>query len=102
MVSQLLVHQRIETTLPKAKELRRVADQVVTISKEVKLQKLSHAKQPSPLRLSAQSTQTFCLFLIVLFSTSQLAVQLSLARFETSFQSSARMGFITCYLHREA
>ena len=41
MVSQLLVHQRIETTLPKAKELRRVADQVVTISKEVPLSKLS-------------------------------------------------------------
>ena len=35
MVSQLLVHQRIETTLPRAKELRRLADRVVTISKEV-------------------------------------------------------------------
>ncbi len=35
LVSQLLVHQRIETTLPRAKELRRLADQVVTISKEV-------------------------------------------------------------------
>ena len=34
-MSQLLVHQRIETTLPKAKELRRVADQIVTMSKEV-------------------------------------------------------------------
>ena len=36
MLSQLLVHERIETTLPKAKELRRVADQVVTMSKEVR------------------------------------------------------------------
>ncbi len=35
MVSQLVEHERIETTLPKAKELRRVADQVVTLGKEV-------------------------------------------------------------------
>lgn len=35
MVSQLIQHERIETTLPKAKELRRVADQVVTLGKEV-------------------------------------------------------------------
>ena len=35
MVSQLLVHQRIETTLGRAKELRRLADKVITISKEV-------------------------------------------------------------------
>jgi ribosomal protein L17 len=35
MVSQLIQHERIETTLPKAKELRRVADQAVTLAKEV-------------------------------------------------------------------
>ncbi len=35
MVGQLLRHERIETTLPRAKELRRLADQVVTIGKEV-------------------------------------------------------------------
>ena len=41
MVSQLLVHQRIETTLGRAKELRRLADKVITISKEVcKLRRL--------------------------------------------------------------
>lgn len=34
MVGQLLRHERIETTLPRAKELRRLADQVVTIGKE--------------------------------------------------------------------
>jgi large subunit ribosomal protein L17 len=34
MVSQLVEHGRIETTLAKAKELRRVADQVVTLGKE--------------------------------------------------------------------
>ena len=35
MVSQLLRHERIETTVAKAKELRRLADKVVTIAKEV-------------------------------------------------------------------
>ncbi|KAK9816423.1 hypothetical protein WJX72_000059 [[Myrmecia] bisecta] len=34
LVSQLLRHERIETTLPRAKELRRVADQVITLGKE--------------------------------------------------------------------
>ena len=36
MVSQLIEHERIETTVQKAKELRRVADQVVTLGKEVR------------------------------------------------------------------
>jgi ribosomal protein L17 len=36
MVSQLIEHGRIETTLPKAKELRRVADRCVTWGKEVR------------------------------------------------------------------
>lgn len=35
LVSQLIRHERIETTLPRAKELRRVADQMVTLGKEV-------------------------------------------------------------------
>jgi large subunit ribosomal protein L17 len=34
LVTSLIKHDRIETTLPKAKELRRVADQVVTLAKE--------------------------------------------------------------------
>lgn len=34
MVSQLLRYERIETTVAKAKELRRIADKVVTIAKE--------------------------------------------------------------------
>lgn len=34
MVDQLVTHERIRTTLPKAKELRRVADQVVTLAKQ--------------------------------------------------------------------
>ena len=36
MVSQLLEHERIETTLPKARELRKVADKMVTLAKEVR------------------------------------------------------------------
>ncbi|CEG42055.1 ribosomal protein l17 [Plasmopara halstedii] len=34
MVTQLIEHERIRTTLPKAKELRRVADKVVTLAKQ--------------------------------------------------------------------
>uniref|UniRef100_K3X3S5 Large ribosomal subunit protein bL17c n=1 Tax=Globisporangium ultimum (strain ATCC 200006 / CBS 805.95 / DAOM BR144) TaxID=431595 RepID=K3X3S5_GLOUD len=34
MTDQLVTHERIRTTLPKAKELRRVADQVVTLAKQ--------------------------------------------------------------------
>lgn len=33
MVSSLIMHDRIETTLPKAKELRRIADKMVTLGK---------------------------------------------------------------------
>merc|ERR1711871_1212129 len=33
-VSALIQHERIETTLPRAKELRRVADQMVTLAKQ--------------------------------------------------------------------
>ena len=33
MVTQLIKHERIKTTVPKAKELRRVADQMVTLAK---------------------------------------------------------------------
>ncbi|OQR88228.1 50S ribosomal protein L17 [Achlya hypogyna] len=33
-VTSLIEHERIRTTLPKAKELRRVADQVVTLAKQ--------------------------------------------------------------------
>jgi large subunit ribosomal protein L17 len=34
MVSSLIMHDRIETTLPKAKELRRMADKMVTLGKK--------------------------------------------------------------------
>jgi large subunit ribosomal protein L17 len=33
MASSLVIHDRIETTLPKAKELRRIADRLVTLGK---------------------------------------------------------------------
>lgn len=36
MVTQLLQHERIQTTLPKAKELRKVADRVITYAKKVR------------------------------------------------------------------
>ena len=36
MVSQLIEHERLETTVQKAKELRRLADKVVTLGKQVR------------------------------------------------------------------
>lgn len=42
-VSQLIQHERIETTVQKAKELRRVADKVVTWGKEGTLSARRHA-----------------------------------------------------------
>jgi len=43
MVSSLILHDRIETTLPKAKELRRVADRLVTLGKRKTLHARRHA-----------------------------------------------------------
>lgn len=37
MVTQLIEHERIETTLAKAKELRRFADSCVTLAKKVRV-----------------------------------------------------------------
>jgi len=34
MVTQLIAHERVKTTLPKAKELRRIADRMVTWAKQ--------------------------------------------------------------------
>lgn len=34
MVTSLIMHERVETTLPKAKELRRTAERMVTLAKE--------------------------------------------------------------------
>ncbi len=34
LATSLVLHERIETTLPKAKELRRVADHLITLAKE--------------------------------------------------------------------
>ena len=34
-MSQLIWHERVETTVPRAKELRKIADRMVTLGKEV-------------------------------------------------------------------
>jgi len=34
MVTDLIKHERIQTTVPKAKELKRLADKMITIGKE--------------------------------------------------------------------
>ena len=36
MATQLLLHERIETTLPKAKELRKTADKLITMGKQAR------------------------------------------------------------------
>ncbi|XP_022949983.1 uncharacterized protein LOC111453209 [Cucurbita moschata] len=43
MVSQLVKHERIETTVPKAKEIRRLADNMVQFGKEGSLCASRHA-----------------------------------------------------------
>ena len=43
MVTQLIKHERIETTLPKAKSLRHFADKMVTLAKRGTRQSLSKA-----------------------------------------------------------
>ncbi|KMZ69933.1 50S ribosomal protein L17 [Zostera marina] len=43
MVSQLVQHERIETTVAKAKEIRRLADRMVTFGKEGTLAATKHA-----------------------------------------------------------
>ncbi len=47
MVSQLVQHERIETTLPRAKELRRLAEKAVTLGKEVRCLHMCHARMVS-------------------------------------------------------
>lgn len=37
MVTQLIQHERIETTFPKAKELQKMADKCITLAKKVSL-----------------------------------------------------------------
>ena len=39
MVTSMVHHERIRTTVPKAKELRRVADQIITIAKNKNTQR---------------------------------------------------------------
>ena len=45
LVSSLFIHGRIETTLPKAKEFRPVAEKLITNAKEKKLHRVRRAMQ---------------------------------------------------------
>jgi len=38
MLKSLIQHERIETTVTKAKELRRFADRMITLAKKIRLQ----------------------------------------------------------------
>jgi ribosomal protein L17 len=48
MVTQLFEHERIQTTLPKAKQLRKVADRMITLAKRVSPQHWVQHKQHRP------------------------------------------------------
>lgn len=62
MVSQLLRHERIETTVAKAKELKRLADKVVTIAKEVCA--VARTLQPMPfIHTGCSSVQFYLCYL---------------------------------------
>lgn len=60
MVTQLVEHERIHTTLPKAKELRRMADQVVGLAKQGDFNAKKRAE--SILRTEASVTKLFDIF----------------------------------------
>ncbi|KAK3245278.1 hypothetical protein CYMTET_45143 [Cymbomonas tetramitiformis] len=60
MVSQLIYHERIETTLTKAKELRRVADKMVTLGKDGSLK--ARRKAASVVRGDEQVHKLFSVF----------------------------------------
>ena len=49
MVSSLIEHEQIKTTLPKAKELKRIADKIITLGKRGDL----HARRHRRLRAQA-------------------------------------------------
>ncbi|MBD3625326.1 50S ribosomal protein L17 [Halovulum sp. GXIMD14794] len=46
MASSLLVHEQIKTTLPKAKELKRIADKLITLGKrgDLHARRLAHSQ----------------------------------------------------------
>ena len=55
-MSQLILHERIETTVPRAKELRKVADRMVTLGKEVWSSNADHTAAPDKLLSSNHMT----------------------------------------------
>ena len=54
MTTSLFRHERIQTTLPKAKELRRVAERLITKAKRVTRDEVESASGKDQQRLSAQ------------------------------------------------
>lgn len=54
MVTNLLKHEHMETTIPKAKEVRRHAEKIITLGKRVTLARLAKASGAEKDKLSAQ------------------------------------------------
>ncbi len=53
LITQLILHKRIETTVPKAKELKRIADKMITLGKKQSL----HARRQAMAYLQPISRQ---------------------------------------------
>lgn len=54
MVTNLFRHERMETTVPKAKEIRRHAERIITLGKRVTLTRINGANGDEKTKLSAQ------------------------------------------------
>ena len=53
LVTSLLEHERIKTTTPKAKELKRFADKIITLAKRGSPQLRTHASSAAQRRASS-------------------------------------------------
>jgi ribosomal protein L17 len=59
LVTSLLDHERVETTDAKAKELRRIADRMITLGKRGDLQPRSSASWPSAIERGRADIRVF-------------------------------------------
>ena len=91
MASSLFVHGLIKTTLPKAKELRRVAEPLITLAKTAvspltacATRRPSACSSPSSARVTASARAAICV------SSSAVSAMVMLLRWPTSSWSIVR------------
>jgi large subunit ribosomal protein L17 len=58
MVTQLIEHERIQTTVAKAKELRKVADRVVTYAKKVSSSSSNNSQRNTTIKKNGGSSSS--------------------------------------------